>query len=57
MDLGEAEGLEGIDELTELTDVGEGPRMPRPHQGLAALGLEKVDFLRVNGNALPVLQV
>jgi hypothetical protein len=41
----------------ELADVGEGLRMPRPHQGLAAFGLEKVDLLRVNGNALPVLQV
>lgn len=57
MDLGEAEGLEGIDELTELSDVGEGLCMPRPHQGLAALGLEKVDLLRVNGNAPPILQV
>jgi hypothetical protein len=57
MDLGEAEGLEGIDELTELADVGEGLRVPRSHQGLAAFGLEKVDLLRVNGNAPPVLQV
>jgi hypothetical protein len=31
--------------------------MPRPHQGLAAFGLEKVDLLWVNGNASPVLQV
>ena len=31
--------------------------MPRPHQGLAAFGLEKVDLLRVNGNTPPVLQV
>jgi len=31
--------------------------MPRPNQGLAAFGLEKVDLLRVNGNAPPVLQV
>ena len=31
--------------------------MPRPHQGLAALGLENVDLLWVNGNTLPVLQV
>ena len=57
MDLGEAEGLEGIGELTELADVGEGLCMPRPNQGLAAFGLEKVDLLRVNGNAPPVLQV
>jgi len=57
MDLGEAEGLEDIDELAELADVGEGLCMPRPHQGLATFGLEKVDFLRVNGNAPPVLQV
>jgi hypothetical protein len=57
MDLGEAEGLEGIDELTELADVGEGLCMPHPHEGLAAFGLEKVDLLRVNGNAPPVLQV
>ena len=57
MNLGEAEGLEDIDELTELADVGEELCMPRPHQGLAAFGLEKVDLLRVNGNALPVLQV
>jgi hypothetical protein len=28
VDLGEAEGLEGIDELTELADVGEGLCMP-----------------------------
>ena len=33
------------------------PYMSRPHQGLAAFGLEKVDLLRVNGNAPPVLQV
>jgi hypothetical protein len=57
MDLGEAEGLESIDELTELADVGKGLCMPHPHQGLAAFGLEKVDLLRVNGNAPPVLQV
>jgi hypothetical protein len=57
VDLGEAEGLEGIDKLTELADVGEGLCMPRPHQGLAAFGLEKVDLLRVNGNSPPVLQV
>ncbi len=31
VDLGEAEGLEGIDELTELADVGEGLCMARPH--------------------------
>jgi len=31
--------------------------MPRPYQGLAAFGLEKVDPLRVNGNAPTVLQV
>ena len=41
----------------ERTDVGEGLCMPRPHQGLAAFGLEKVDLLGVNGNSLPVLQV
>jgi hypothetical protein len=41
MDLGKAEGLEGIDELTELADVGERLCMPRPHQRLAAFGLEK----------------
>ena len=57
VDLSEVKGLEGIDEFTELSDVNEGQRMPRPHQGLAAFGLEKVDLLRVNGNALPVLQV
>ena len=57
MDLGESKGLEGIDEFTELSDVSEGQRMPRPHQGLAAFGLEKVDLLRVNGDALPVLEV
>ena len=57
VDLGEAEGLESIDELTELADVGEGLCMPRPHQGLAAFGLEKVDLLRVDGNAPPVLQM
>ena len=57
MDLGEAEGLESIDELTELADVSKGLCMPRPHQGLAAFGLEKVDLLRVNRNAPPVLQV
>lgn len=57
MDLGEAEGLESIDELTELADVGEGLCMPHPHEGLAAFGLEKVDLLRINGNAPPVLEV
>jgi len=57
VDLGKAEGLEGIDELTELADVGEGLCMPRPHQGFAAFGLEKVDLLRVGGNAPPVLQM
>ena len=57
MDLGEAEGLESIDELTELADVGKGLCMPRPHQGLAAFGLEKVDLLRVDGSAPPVLQM
>ncbi len=56
VDLGEADGLNGINELTELSDVGEGLCMPRPHQSLAAFGLEKVDLLRVNGNAPPVLQ-
>ena len=55
MDLGEAEGIEGIDELTEPADICEGLCVPRPHQGFAAFGLEKVDFLRVNGNAPPVL--
>jgi hypothetical protein len=39
VDHGEAEGLEGIEELAELADVGEGLCMPRPHQGLAALNL------------------
>ena len=57
MDLSEAVGPEDIDELAELADVGEGLRMPRSHQGLAAFGLEKVDLLRFNGNAPPVLQV
>ena len=33
-----------------------GPRIDKEH-GLAALGLEKVDLLRVNGDALPVLEV
>ena len=36
VDHGEAEGLEGIEELAELADVGEGLCMPRPHKGLAA---------------------
>jgi hypothetical protein len=29
----------------------------RTHQGLAAFGLEKVDLLRVDGNAPPILGV
>ena len=55
MDLGEAEGLEDIDQFTELTDVGEGLCMPRPYQGFTAFGLKKIDLLRVNGDALSVL--
>jgi hypothetical protein len=57
VDHGEAEGLEGIEELAELADVGEGLCMPRPHQGLAAFGLEKVNLLRVNGDPPPILEV
>jgi hypothetical protein len=31
--------------------------MPRPHQGFAALGLEKVDLLRVDGDPPAILKV
>ena len=57
MDLGEAERLERHHEFTELADIGEGLRMPRPYQGLTALGLEKINLPRVDGNAAPILLV
>ncbi len=43
--------------ISSLSCVGERLCTPCPHHGLAAIGLEIVDVLRVSRNAATVLQV